>query len=202
MKALKIVLIPVLLLALIVWAIGTYLGPDDLASCSERPSVEKGCQKADAIVAVSGGDTEARASEAIALYENGWADKIIFSGAAADKSGPSNAKVMKELAVSKGVDAKAIIIEETSQNTIENAVKTQNIFSDNDIHDAIIVTSAYHQRRAMIEFKRESQGVELRAHPVPRDKQWSAYWWATPHGWFYATSELVKSVIAAAGGTS
>ena len=95
MKIFKVVLIILAIFFLVVWAIGSYLAPDDIASCGAKPSNKQGCETAHAIVAVSGGDTAARADEAIKLYKNGWANILIFSGAAADKSGPSNALVIK-----------------------------------------------------------------------------------------------------------
>ena len=53
----------------IVIAISVFLAPDSLVDCGDTPSGESGCQKADAIIAVSGGDTQARTEEAIALYQ-------------------------------------------------------------------------------------------------------------------------------------
>lgn len=202
MSVVRIVVGLLILFALIVLGINAYLSPDDLGKCEANPTDKDGCHKADAVVAVSGGDTEARANEAIWLYKNGWANYIIFSGAAADKSGPSNAEVMRDIAVNKGVSQSAIIIEESSENTTENASETQGIFAKYGIKDAIIVTSAYHQRRAMFEFSKWAADTELRSHPVARDKQWSEWWWLTPHGWFYALSEVVKTSISATGGVN
>lgn len=51
-----------------------------------------------------------------------------FSGAAADKSGPSNAAVMKQRAINAGVVASAIIVEELSESTDQNAKQTTSIF--------------------------------------------------------------------------
>src|SRR5690606_33068531 len=83
--------------------ISRYLGPDDLMGCSTRPSSEPGCEPADVIVAVSGGDTAARTREAIRLYHDGWAPRLVFSGAAEDKNSPSNAAVMRDIALASGV---------------------------------------------------------------------------------------------------
>lgn len=100
------------LIVVVVFAFGLpmYLGPDDISGC-EAPTEDGRCQKVDVIVAVSGGDTEARTSEAINLYKNGWAGKLLFSGAAADKTGPSNAEVMRKMAERRGVDWGDIITE-------------------------------------------------------------------------------------------
>lgn len=188
-------------LLIVVVAIGIYLAPDDLKSCGTHPSAEKGCQVSDAIVAVSGGDTAARTREAISLYQNGWAPKLIFSGAAQDKSGPSNAEVMRREARTAGVSEDDIIIEESGATTKENAEKTQNIFETHHISSVILVTSAYHQRRAGLEFGARSNGkVAVRNHPVATDNQWSVWWWLTPTGWYLAVSELVKVLVYYIGG--
>lgn len=201
MKLLKAIIALVAVFFLAVWGIGAYLGPDAIKSCADgKPSAAKGCEKADAIVAISGGDTTARADEAIKLYKNGWADTLIFSGAAADKTGPSNAVVMKQLAVDAGIDPNSIIVEETSETTVQNASATTSLFKQNGIKSAILVTSAYHERRAMLEFDRRALGVDLRPHPVATDKQWPTLWWMTPTGWALALPEFVRSLVLSTGG--
>ena len=200
MKPVRIILSILAVFLLLVWAISSYLAVDDLAKCDDAPSSENGCQAADAIVAVSGGDTTARAEEAIKLYEAGWATTLIFSGAAADKSGPSNAAVMKQQAIDAGIDPNAIIVEESGETTSENAEKTAEIFKSEGIASAIIVTSTYHERRALLEFERHTPNSKLRAHPVPTDNQWGPLWWLTPMGWMLAVPEVIHSFILSTGG--
>lgn len=200
MKLLKAAAIVSLLLVVSAWLIGSFLGPDDLKQCGVAPSEKVGCERAAAIVAVSGGDTSARAAEAIKLYQQGWGELLIFSGAAADKSGPSNAAVMKQQAIDAGVDPNSIIIDEVSETTIENAEETVNIFKQHGITSAILVTSAYHQRRATLEFDRRALGVKVRSHPVATDKQWNSWWWLTPNGWMLALPELASSLALSTGG--
>jgi len=176
-----------------------YLGPDDLARCGKTPdnkNIDDSCHQSDAIVAISGGDTPARVSEAVSLYKNDWAPQLIFSGAAQDKSGPSNAEVMKEQAVSSGVPSGAILIEESSVNTQQNARNTQALIKNNDLHRVILVTSAYHQRRASLEFRKKAPGeaIVVVNHPVLYDKQWQRNWYVTPSGWWLAMGELVKII--------
>lgn len=185
---------------IVVIGLSIYLSPNDLSGCGAQPSEKQGCQPADAIVAVSGGDTAARTEEAIRLYKNGWAPKLIFSGAALDKTGPSNAEVMRGQALGSGVPAEDIIIEEYSETTRENAEKTEDILHANNVSSVILVTSGYHQRRAGLEFSKRTGTIELRNHPVARDKQWSAWWWLTPGGWFLAISEFIKIIAFYIGG--
>lgn len=197
---LKIVGIFLIVFVLFSLLVGWYLGPDDIKHCGTRPVDKPGCGPVDAIVAVSGGDTSARAEEAIRLYKDGWAPQIIFSGAAADKSGPSNALVMKHQAIDAGIDPNVILTEETSENTAQNAAETTSIFEQRSIKSAILVTSPYHERRALLEFRKRAGGVEFRARPASGDKQWSAFWWLTPQGWAVVMPELVRSLILSTGG--
>jgi uncharacterized SAM-binding protein YcdF (DUF218 family) len=190
----------VLAIVIIVVGLTIYLGPDDLSTCGNTPTTESPCQVADAIVAVSGGDTAARTAEAVKLYQNGWAPKLIFSGAAQDKSGPSNAAAMRHEAQAAGVPFKDIILEEYGATTKQNAENTETLLQNNGIHSVILVTSAYHQRRAGLEFSTRSSAV-VRNHPVHNDDQWSAFWWMTPIGWFLAVSEFIKIIAFYLGST-
>lgn len=192
----------ILVFAGLIFGIGWYLGPNDLASCKQPTFGKSDCMPADAIVAVSGGDTSARTREAVALYKEGWANKLIFSGAAQDKTGPSNAEAMRRQALLEGVSNADIITEGESATTKQNAENTQNILKDNNITSVILVTSGYHQRRAWLEFTSRSEStIKVRNHPVSEDSQWSGWWWATPTGWYLAMSELVKITIFHLGGS-
>ena len=189
-------LIPIVLFViLVIVGIGRLLGPDDLSRCESVPSNKSGCQTADAIVAVSGGDTGARTEDAIKLYHHGWSPKLVFSGAAEDRNSPSNAAVMRDIALGRGVPESDIIIDEYGRTTRQNAEETAALLGTDSTSSIIVVTSAYHQRRAGLEFKlRFPKGVILN-HPVAEDRQWSSRWWLTPTGWFLAISEVAKIIL-------
>jgi uncharacterized SAM-binding protein YcdF (DUF218 family) len=176
-----------------------YLGPDDLARCGQMPdnnNPNPNCHQQDAIVAISGGDTQARAGEAITLYKNGWAPWLIFSGAAEDKTGPSNAAQMKKQAIAGGVPASAILTDDTSVDTEENATNTKVLLEAHHLQRIILVTSAYHQQRASLEFNKTTTNTSLYVvnHPVAHDKQWTNTWYFTPSGWWLAGGEIVKII--------
>lgn len=178
----------------IVWGIPRYLGPDDLANC-QSPAVGT-CAAADAIVVVSGGDTNARVAEGVRLYKAGWAPQLIFSGAAADETGLSNALAMKNFAIRLGASESIISTDEYSKTTAENARNTSRMIAQAGYKRIILVTSAYHQRRASMEFIHHlDPTVKLLNHPVAQDRQWSQLWWVTPGGWWLAISELVKIML-------
>ena len=198
----KTIVASLVALVIIIVGLSTYLAPNDLAECNTTPGSIKPCEAVDAIVAVSGGDTSARTREAITLYQNGWAPKLIFSGAAQDKTGPSNAEAMRREARSLGVPDGDIITEELGATTKQNADNTQDILERNGISSVILVTSAYHQRRAGLEFTKRAAGtVTVYNHPVMSDNQWSAFWWVTPSGWYLAIGEFIKILLFFVGGT-
>ncbi len=194
----------VTLFAVLAFALSIFLQPNSFSLCPHNngePVTRDGCGPAEALVGVSGGDTPARTKKAVEMYENGWAPLIIFSGAAADKTGLSNAAAMRLDAMAQGVPSGAILIEEYSENTSENAAKTRSVLEDHDIHDIILITSGYHQRRASMEFAAYTKdlGVEIRNAPT-HDKDWNWYWWLTPRGWYLALGEFGKIVALRVGG--
>ncbi|RWZ78181.1 MAG: YdcF family protein [Candidatus Microsaccharimonas sossegonensis] len=189
--------------AAIIGAISFYLQPNDFIGCGDKPATGTAqCVKADAIVVVSGGDTIARTDEGIKLLQNGWANSIVFSGAAQDKSGPSNAATMRQRALSAGVPAASIYVEERSATTAENALNTSAILANNNFNNVILVTSGYHQRRSELAFKKENTKITVLNHPLLQDKDWSFWWWLSPRGWWLAGGELVKIAIFYLGGAS
>lgn len=194
-------IIPILLVVFVAGAT-FYLQPNNFMGCGDQPIPETACDKADAIVVVSGGDTIARTAAGIELYQNGWAEYVVFSGAAQDKSGPSNAAAMMAQAEAAGVPKSAILIDEEAANTQQNAENTQSIFKEYAFKDVILVTSGYHQRRASLEFNKRADGVVIRNYPVMNDADWSWFWWVTPRGWWLAGGELVKIIGFYLGVTS
>lgn len=189
-----VLLAPVILVLGFVLLTPTILSIDDLHGCDGPQQVDGKCGAADAIVAISGGDTAARAREAISLYKQGWAPYIIFSGAAQDKQGASNAAVMSQQAIAARVPESAILLDEASVNTADNASQVRSIVMQHGFKRLILVTSPYHQRRASIEFNRRLEDVAtIINHPTSTDRFWNEHsWWATPWGLWLAVSELVK----------
>ena len=189
-----LIIFPLIILASII-GISLYLQPNDLRFCNGEVGQNVSCQKVDAIVAISGGDTNARTDQAISLYKKGWADSLVFSGAAEDKSGPSNAKAMKYRAEDAGVASADIHLEESSESTHQNAVETQGVFDSLGVHSIILVTSGYHQKRAYLEFSKSNPDITIVNKPIDNDIDWSFWWWTGPHGWTLAVTELFKIAL-------
>lgn len=152
-------------------------------------------ERADAIVAISGGDTRARALEAIRLYQESWAPRLVFSGDALDPNSPSNAAAMRALALSKGVPPDAIVLEEDSADTNQNAAGVAAIAKANGYRSIILVTSPYHQRRASVTFQRAlGPDVRILNHSTT-DQAWRrSRWWDSPYSQQLTLAELQKTL--------
>lgn len=154
------------------------LGVFALAAVGHALAVEDPLDKADVIVAISG-DTGARANTAIALWKQGYAPVIVFSGAAIDPDSVSSAEIMRREALRQGVPESATLIEPASATTEENASEVARLMVQRKMRSAILVTSPYHQRRAALLFTRsfEPVGLALRNYPA-RDPEWDPnFWW-------------------------
>ena len=93
-----------------------------------------------------------RGWHAARCYHAGKAPVILFSGVA---EGPG----MKQFLTDLGVPPEKIILESESKNTYENSLFTREKLKDLQAKRVILVTSAWHLRRAMMTFKR--MGMEV-----------------------------------------
>ena len=156
--------------------------------------------KADANVAISG-DTGARAETAIALWKQGYAPLLIFSGGSSDPESVASAELMKRTAVAAGVPANAIAVEGASATTEENAGRVAELMKTRGLASAILVTSPFHQRRAAILFEREFSraGLTFRNHPAD-DPSWDpTLWWTSDPSRSLTLVELAKLGALVAG---
>ncbi len=195
-KLFLLIVSPVLLVIGGIWLIPQVLSVDDLRHCSSPVTAHEQCRPADAIVAISGGDTEARTRTAIQLYQEGWAPKLILSGAALDRRGISNAGAMRQQALQAGVPDSAILIDEQAVDTADNARGLRPIVRQYAFERIIVVTSPYHQRRASTEFTRAlGDEVVVVSRPTYEDRYWPEnQWWLSPYGWYLAISEAAKLI--------
>ena len=72
---------------------------------------------------------------------------------------------MKTIAVSNGVPAEAITLEEKAANTYENVVLTNQIVGAHGWRRIALVSSPYHMRRAVMTWHKVAPGVEVVATP-------------------------------------
>lgn len=97
------------------------------------------------------GDSTARLAAAYRLYRIARRP-IIISGGPATPSGIPEAEIGKRFLVKLGVRSDHIMIEIRSRDTQENAIYTKELCAGKGISKIVLITSAYHMKRAMILF--------------------------------------------------
>ena len=89
---------------------------------------------------------------------------ILLSGGQVYSDTGAEAKIAGRVLRSLGVDEKDIIVETRSINTTQNAKFSVEIMNERGLHRPLLVTSAFHMRRAVLNF--EQQGVEVIPYPT------------------------------------
>lgn len=147
------------------------------------------------VIVVLGGATEAAVAPRTSVEVNGAGDRVIagvrlyrekaapivlLSGGIISwmSSRPSTpATEMRDLMVFMGVPENALVLQDQSQNTHEDAVYSAKILNEKNIHTIILVTSAIHMPRSVALF--EAQGFKVIPYPVDysvTDYDWHDLW--------------------------
>lgn len=128
---------------------------------------------------------------AVALYRQTEAPIIVSGGKVYATTGVE-AEIAKAILVSLGVPAEKIIMEAESLNTTQNARFTARILEERGFTRPILVTSAFHMERAVLQF--DKAGVA--ALPFPTDYQTNVE--ETPHftDFWPAPSAMSQLVLA------
>jgi uncharacterized SAM-binding protein YcdF (DUF218 family) len=140
---------------------------------------------ADVIIVLGGGDvgTARRTEHAVALYDRGYAPYLLCSGAG---GAINEARYCAALATAAGVPAEAIILEERSRSTEENAIECGRIMAAQGWTQAVLVSDDFHLWRAHWLF--EQHGV--RVWPSP------AQITSGGNSWLGQSHDLVREVAA------
>jgi len=103
---------------------------------------------------------KARLNKALELYRSNVAKTIIVTGGAAHNF-YLESEVMANYLIEHGVDPTDIIQDQISLNTIDNAVNCAKIMKAKHLDTALIVTSAFHKKRAKLLFEKQNLNVEI-----------------------------------------
>lgn len=104
------------------------------------------------------------------LWRAGKAPLLVFSGGNIPYltgSQMTEAASLCSLALEYGVDRQAMLLEEDSRNTYENALFTSQLLGQRGLNRVLLVTSASHMPRAVAAFRK--QGLEV--YPASTDLQ-------------------------------
>jgi len=145
--------------------------------------VNQAPQKADVIIVLAGDPLGSRVVYAAKLYQEGYADKVMLSGDERD---------MTHQALSGGIPGSAIILENQSQTTFENAKYSFKIMEVQGYKSAIVVTSPYHTRRSSIIFAHFFKEIHLTICSVPYNPAMTQSWWKSNNSSQFVISEYLK----------
>ena len=94
------------------------------------------------------------------LFHAGKAPLVVLSGGSdPEYSAYSEAESMARVMVSLGVGRDALLLEDASRNTSQNAVFTAALLEGREIERIVLVTSALHMPRAVARFEAEGLSV-------------------------------------------
>lgn len=179
-----------------------------LASVSAQALIVKSeVGTADAIVVLSGSSTFIeRTAWAAKLYKEGRApvviltnDGLISGWNAAEEGNPLfNELAAKELRQQGVPNEKIQIVSETATGTYEESLELREYALSHNFKRLLVVTSAYHSRRALWSMRRacEGSGIEIGIEGPPPGWQTPSpvSWWLHRWGWRVVAGEYVKLV--------
>ena len=169
--------------------------------------VREPLERADAIVILSGSAamTE-RATYAAQLYREGKSAKIILTNDNV-QGGWSQAEQRNPYSFEKGVavlraggvlESAIDVIRQPVSGTHDEAVLLREYCKGKSFNSILLVTSAYHSRRALWTFKREFRGtaIQIGVEPVPTGFQTPKplAWWLHSRGWMMVPAEYLKII--------
>jgi uncharacterized SAM-binding protein YcdF (DUF218 family) len=134
-----------------------------------------------------------RIDEGLRLYRAGKAPLIVVSGG----DSPLNTRIrplheadyMRSLLEEWGAPDSAILVEDASINTRENALFTHKLLAAHGINRVLLVTSAIHMPRAVAAFRKV--GFDVVAAPADFQSGWVAQ--ASVFNWLPSSGSLLNS---------
>lgn len=177
---------------------------------AENLIVEKKLEKADAILVLGGSSTYVeRTQKAVELYKTGIAPRIFLTDdgkragwSRAEKRNPPYVELARKRLIDGGAAAENIeILQPTVAGTIDEARVLADKSKSENLRAVLIVTSAYHTRRALWTFERAFAAANLKtelgiAAASPGEQTPEAkYWWLSRRGWNLVAGEYVKFVV-------
>jgi uncharacterized SAM-binding protein YcdF (DUF218 family) len=106
----------------------------------------------------------------IRLYREGAAPLLLLSGGG---SGPvPEAEIMQQIALSRGVPERALLVETRSDNTVENAREAARLLQPRGVREVLLVSDRSHLPRAALLFRLAGLRVTRSAGVRPRSMLW------------------------------
>ena len=102
------------------------------------------------------------------LWHRGIAPLIICTGGQSEYYPRTEADACRQILLERGLPLDAVLMEERSRSTEENAIFSRRILEERQLSQLVLVSDSYHMLRARWLFG--MQGVETFASPVPASR--------------------------------
>ena len=193
-------IVKILLVCILIWPLAAWLGARLLIT--EAPLA-----KADAIVVLGGSaNYKERTHEAARLLLDGRSQRILITND--NMRGPWSSAEQRNLFFyersfeelkNAGVPEERVeLLPQPVSGTHEEAELVRKYAVDHRFQSVLIVTSAYHSRRALWSFSRVFRDTEIDLGLVPATPEVEtpppATWWLTRRGWRLVPTEYVKMI--------
>jgi len=158
-------------------------------------TVNDALPKADAIVVLGGdGSDFPRVQRALALFNEGYAPVVVFSGGTLKDAGLacSSAQLSLEAAQKLGLPAGTAIIADGAQSTYDEAVNLHRLARQHGWRSLILVTSLFHTRRAARTFRTLLPDIAVYVSAAPHPNYDASHWWRTEDGLVAVFNEVIK----------
>jgi len=114
-----------------------------------------------------------RINYGITLYKLGVVKRLIFTGGVGKGQSFSESEVARAYAITNGVRAKDILIEQQSTITYENFLEAKKITQQANIQRILVVSDPLHMKRAMMMADQLGFNAQPAPTPTSRYKTWS-----------------------------
>jgi uncharacterized SAM-binding protein YcdF (DUF218 family) len=132
---------------------------------------------ADAALVLAGDPDYERTRTGARLLLDGRVHLLILTGG---EPGPGDsAESLRAVAIHLGVPPERIRMEQVSRSTHGSMVAIRPILRDEGIRSLVVVTSPYHQRRAVWTARRALKGIEIISQPAEPSGWRPEGWWKT-----------------------
>jgi len=193
--------IRLLVIVIVAWPLLAWVAAKSLIVKAE------GTGKADAIVVLSNTDfLEERSRRAADLFLTGRASRIVLTNenqisrwSESQQRNLFTYEWEKDVLHKAGVsDDKIEVLSEPVTSTYSEALRTFDYARQNQLKSLVVVTSAYHSRRALWIFRKvfNDSGIDVSLEPVAAGQQTPQpfFWWLQPSGWKVVATEYPKLI--------
>lgn len=182
-------------LSILLWSIAGGMAAALIAGfvvyLSEITAHGRTTRKADGIVVLTG--AAQRMTDAIELLSEKRGQRLLVSGV---NPAITNEELKKQIPDFARLSECCIDLGHEAQNTFGNAVETAAWAKKHGFKSLLVVTSAWHMPRALVDLERETDGIELIPYPVVTERMREQSWWTSPQVARLLVFEYLKYLAA------